>query len=83
LINKVVPRERLMETALDYARKICQNAPLAVRAIKELATRSQYMHINDGLRLEAAIMAVLRETEDAKEGPRAFAEKRPPNFQGR
>jgi len=56
---------------------------LAVRAIKELAVRSQYMHINDGLRLESAIGAVLRQTEDAKEGPRAFAEKRPPFFRGR
>lgn len=83
LVNKVVPKEQLMDTAWDYARRICANAPLAVRAIKELAVRSQYMHLSDGLRLEAAIGQVLRQTEDAQEGPRAFAEKRPPVYHGR
>src|SRR5215217_7637435 len=83
LLNKVVPKEQLMDTARDYARRLCANAPLAVRAIKELAVRSQYMHIADGLRLESAIQQVLRQSEDAKEGPRAFAEKRPPVYRGR
>ena len=83
LVNKVVPKEQLMETAREYARRLCANPPLTVRAIKELAVRSQYMHIADGLRLEAAIQHVLRQTEDAKEGPRAFAEKRPPVYRGR
>lgn len=83
LINKVVPRDLLMTTAQDYARRICANPPLAVRAIKELAVRSQYLHLSDGLRLEGAIQQVLRQTEDAKEGPRAFAEKRPAVFHGR
>jgi E-phenylitaconyl-CoA hydratase len=83
LLNKVVPAERLMDEALAYARRIAANPPLAVRAIKELAVRSQYMHLQDGLRLEQAIGSVLRQTEDAKEGPRAFAEKRPAIFHGR
>jgi enoyl-CoA hydratase/carnithine racemase len=82
LINRIVPKEQLMDVAWDYARRICQNAPLAVRAIKELAVRSQYMHIQDGLRLEEAMLRILRETEDGKEGPRAFAEKRPPEWKG-
>jgi len=83
LLNQVVPKQQLMDTARDYARRLCANAPLAVRAIKELAVRSQYMHIADGLRLESAIQQVLRQSEDAKEGPRAFAEKRPPVYRGR
>ncbi len=83
LVNRVVPKEELMPTAEAYARKIVANAPLAVRAIKELAVRSQYMHLNDGLRLESAIQQVLRQTDDAKEGPRAFAEKRPARWTGR
>jgi E-phenylitaconyl-CoA hydratase len=83
LINKVVPKDQLMDTAWDYARRLCANPPLAVRAIKELAVRSQYMHISDGLRLESAIQFALRQTDDAKEGPRAFAEKRPAVFTGR
>ena len=83
LINEVVPKDQLMSRAEDYARRLTQSAPLAVQAIKELAVRSQYMHINDGLRLESAIQFALRQTEDAKEGPRAFAEKRPPAYRGR
>jgi E-phenylitaconyl-CoA hydratase len=82
LINKVVPKEQLMESAMDYAERICNNGPLAVRAIKELAIRSQYMNLQDGLRIEAAIQKLLKQTEDAKEGPKAFAEKRKPNFKG-
>ena len=83
LINKVVPKERLMDTAEEYARKLVANAPLAVRAIKELAVRSQYLHLSDGLRLESSVQQVLRQSEDAKEGPRAFAEKRKANWTGR
>jgi len=83
LVNKVVPHDQVMPVAMEYARRLAANPPLAVRAIKELAVRSQYMHLADGLRLEQAISAVLRQTEDAKEGPRAFAEKRPPVYRGR
>ena len=82
LINKIVPPEELMPEAERMARVICDNGPLAVRAIKELAVRGQYLPIEYGLRLEQAIGAVLRTTEDAKEGPRAFAEKRKPQFRG-
>jgi enoyl-CoA hydratase/carnithine racemase len=83
LVNKVVPRDALMATALEYAHKLCQNPPLAVRAIKELAVRSLSMHPSDGLRLEAAVARTLASTEDAREGRSAFAEKRKPNFRGR
>jgi enoyl-CoA hydratase/carnithine racemase len=83
LVNAVVPAEQLMATAEDYARRLCANAPLAVRAIKELAVRSLSLPLHEGLRLEQAIGTVLRRTEDAKEGPRAFAEKRPPRYTGR
>ena len=83
LVNKVVPLDRLMEEAEMMADVVCKNGPLAVRAIKELAVRSQYLPLEHGLRLEQAIGQVLSSTEDAKEGPRAFAEKRDPNFTGR
>lgn len=83
LVNKVVPLDRLMETALDYARPIAANAPLAVQATKELAIRSRDMDLATGLRLEQALNRLLMFTEDAKEGPAAFAEKREPRFQGR
>ncbi|MBI4641714.1 MAG: enoyl-CoA hydratase/isomerase family protein [Candidatus Tectomicrobia bacterium] len=83
LINKVVPFGDLISTAEDYARRLCENAPLAVRAIKELAVRGQYLPLEAGLRLEGAISRVLSQTDDAKEGPRAFAEKRKPTWKGR
>jgi E-phenylitaconyl-CoA hydratase len=83
LVNKVVPDDQLMEEAERYARRLAQNPPLAVRAIKELAVRSQSMHIHDGLRLEAAIGRALGATEDAAEGRAAFAAKRPAVFRGR
>ena len=83
LVNKVVPKEKLMETALAYARRIAANAPLAVQAAKELAVRSRDMDLVSGLRFEALVNRMLAFTEDAREGPAAFAEKRPPNFTGR
>ena len=83
LVNKVVAKEDLLSTAYDYARRIAANAPLAVQAAKELALRSRDMDLTTGLRLEAVINRMLSMTEDAKEGPAAFADKRAPNFQGK
>lgn len=83
LVNQVVPKERLMEAALDYARRIAANAPLAVQAAKELSLRSRDMDLSTGLRMEQLVNRMLAFTEDAKEGPAAFSEKRPPRFTGR
>jgi len=83
LVNQVVPKERLMEVALDYARRIAANAPLAVQAAKELSLRSRDMDLSTGLRMEQLVNRMLAFTEDAKEGPAAFSEKRPPRFTGR
>ncbi|WP_116999966.1 enoyl-CoA hydratase/isomerase family protein [Desertimonas flava] len=83
LINRVVSSEELMPTAYEYARRICANGPLAVRATKELAVRSQYLHIDDGLRLEYAMAKVLAATDDAAEGRAAFADKRDPVYRAR
>lgn len=80
LVNKVVPQAELMATAEDFARRLCENGPLAVWATKELAIRSQSLPLEQGLRLEESFQEFLRTTEDAKEGPRAFAEKRKPSY---
>jgi E-phenylitaconyl-CoA hydratase len=82
LINQVVESDQLLAAACACARKIAANAPLAVQAAKELAIRSRDTDLNTGLRIEALINRILMATEDAKEGPAAFAEKRPPQFKG-
>ena len=83
LVNRVVPLKDLMATARDFARTLCERGPLAVRAAKEAVIRGLSMPLADGLRLEAFLSATLRGTEDAVEGPRAFAEKRAPRFKAR
>ncbi len=82
LVNRVVPGEKLMQTAREYAARIAANAPLAVQAAKELAVRSREMDRVTGLRVESVVQRLLQVTEDAREGPAAFADKRTPNFRG-
>jgi E-phenylitaconyl-CoA hydratase len=82
LINKVVPKDQLMTTARVMADRIASNAPLAVQAAKELAVRSRDTDRVTGLRLEALVNRLLQFTEDAKEGPAAFAGKRAADFKG-
>jgi enoyl-CoA hydratase/carnithine racemase len=65
------------------AKRICRNAPLAVRAAKEAIYRGLDLSLSEGLRLEQFLAEPLRQSQDAKEGPRAFAEKRDPDFKGR
>ena len=81
LLNEVVPKERLLPRALEWAEKICRNGPLAVRTAKEIAVRT--LGLERGFVLEKALAAKVFSSEDAMEGPRAFAEKRPPKFKGR
>ncbi len=81
LVNRVVPRGEALGAAVELAEKICRNGPLAVRTAKEIAVRS--LGQEAGFVLEKALGARVFASEDAKEGPRAFAEKRPPRFEGR
>jgi len=83
LVNRVVPDEELAPAARELAEKLAANAPLAVQAAKELALRSNEGGLAAGLRFEQFVQQILRHTEDAIEGRTAFAEKRPPRFQGR
>lgn len=82
LVNRVVAKEDLLDVAIDYARRIAANAPLAVQAAKELAYRSRDVDLATGLRLEQAMARLLRSSADAKEGANAFSAKRPPDFTG-
>ncbi len=83
LINRVVPAEHLLDEAIDLAKRITCNAPLAVKATKEVACRTYGLSIEEAFRVSKPISAYIGTTEDAKEGPRAFAEKRPPVWKGR
>ncbi len=83
LVNKVVPLPELLPTAREWAAKICENGPLGVRAAKEAMIRGAGMTLEDGLRLEQVFLDLLSTTEDAAEGPRAFAEKRKPVYKER
>ncbi len=83
LISHVVPLEDLVSTAIRLAQQIASNAPLAVKITKELAWRGLHEEPSGYLRFVAAALALMHSSEDAKEGPLAFAEKRPPVWKGR
>ena len=83
LVSRLVEPAALMRTAEEMAQKIASNGPLAIRVTKELAWRGLHEHPADMLRYYAAVTALIHETEDAKEGPRAFSEKRVPQFKNR
>ena len=83
LVSHIVPREELMDRALQIAGVICERGPLAVRAAKESIQRGMDMPLDDGLAFEDLMLGRLFATEDAREGPRAFAEKRKPEYKGR
>ena len=83
LVSQVVPLPELMPNAMALAELICQNGPLAVRMAKEAACRGYEMTLEQGLAVEAKLSDEVWRTEDAREGPSAFAEKRKPQYKGR
>ena len=82
-LNKVVPAADLMEETMTMAQQIADNAPLAVQTFKELAYRGLNMSNQDISALTYQMYDALLLTEDSKEGPKAFAEKRKPQWKGR
>ncbi len=83
LVNKVVSPDQLLPEATKVAQRICRNAPLAVRAAKEAVYRGIDLSLPEGLGLEQFLAEPVLQSEDAKEGPRAFFEKRAPVFKGK
>lgn len=81
LINEIVPADQLMDAAMKWAETICKNGPFAVRTAKEIAVRA--LNLEPGFVLEKGLGQRVIDSEDAKEGPAAFAEKRKPQFKGR
>jgi len=83
LVGSVVPDGTALESAMRIAETISANGPLAVEAVKASVRAASGCSEQEGLRRELEIGSPIFATEDAKEGPRAFAEKRPANFSRR
>ncbi len=83
LVNKVVPPQDLMPTAMEWAKKMCENGPIAMQAAKEAMIKGSEMTLEDGLRLEYLLMGEVLATEDVKEGLDAFAKRRKPEYKGK
>ena len=83
LINRVVPAGKLMEEALALAGVIAENAPLAVRASKQVMKEAGELPDAEGWAVNNAAVAKVFGSADAMEGPVAFAEKRKPNWSGK
>ena len=82
-VNEVVAPGEVMEAARAWADQILECGPLSVRASKEVAYKSMSMaSLEDSLKVEYPTMKTLRASKDFIEGPKAFAEKRAPNWRG-
>ncbi|NMD96116.1 crotonase/enoyl-CoA hydratase family protein [Rhodococcus sp. BL-253-APC-6A1W] len=82
LIGYVVPDGTALDKALEIAETIANNGPVAVQAILRTIRDSEGLHEEEAFRIDAELGAAVFKSADAKEGPRAFAEKRPPKFTG-
>lgn len=83
LVNRVVPGDRVLDEALALAELICESAPLAVRLSRRVVRAAPELTEEEGWRLTNELSAEVFASEDAMEGPRAFAEKRRPEWKGR
>jgi len=83
LVNAVLPREKLLEHCRAVAEKIAQKGPLAVARAKRLVERGYDIPLRAANRQEAESFSLLFDTEDRREGMRAFVEKRPSKFTGK
>lgn len=83
LLNEIVDEDDLLDAAFRMAARITKNAPLAVQATKRSVIEGLKTDMRAAYKLEAAISQEVFSTEDAKEGPKAFAEKRAPVWQGK
>lgn len=83
LLNRVVPQAELSTAVDQLVNTLLQRGPLALRAAKQAMLQGLSTSLDEGMRLEQRLFRNLLGTQDAVEGPRAFAEKRKPNFQGK
>jgi enoyl-CoA hydratase/carnithine racemase len=81
-INRIVPKENLLEEAVKVAEVISKNGPLAVSAVKQSVLENLGVPVQQGLSRELELAMPVFLSGDAQEGPRAFKEKRAPEFKG-
>jgi enoyl-CoA hydratase len=81
IVNRVFPREQLLDETVKIAESMLKNGPLAVAAALEAARRGLEMPLSDGLRLESSLFGILAASHDMHEGLKAFLEKRPAKFE--
>jgi len=74
--------DQLMAKARELAARLAENGPLAVRKIKEGVIRSSGLPLDRALEIENEVSVAVMTSKDAREGPRAFKQKRKPNFTG-
>jgi enoyl-CoA hydratase/carnithine racemase len=83
LVNEIVPLDQVKTRALEVAKELSKLAPIAVRAIKESVVNGISMDTPNAIKYASTVGVLTRYTKDALEGPRAFAEKREPKYEGR
>jgi enoyl-CoA hydratase/carnithine racemase len=83
LVNQLVSYDQLIPAGEKMAQSFLKGAPLALRYIKEAIYRGSEMTLEQALRYESDLQSMLLQTEDAKEGPKAFVEKRPPTWKAK
>jgi 2-(1,2-epoxy-1,2-dihydrophenyl)acetyl-CoA isomerase len=83
LVNRVVPPDQLMPTTYEFAGRLASGPTVAIRTIKRAVYQGLRTDLRAHLDLISSHMAFIRQTEDHREGARAFVEKRPPQFKGR
>ncbi len=83
LIGKVVPTGQALAIAREIAARVAANGPLAVRGVKQSVQEGEALPEKDALAIEFQIGMKVVMSEDSREGPRAFLEKRVPRYKGR
>ena len=82
-VSRVVPADQFLPAVREFAARLAQGPAVAIQLSKRLLYRSLEADVDQALEMAESAMVLVQTTEDAREGPRAFVEKRPPKFTSR